>query len=104
MAYEIAFAHNAIGHLAALTARERSLVLSAIEKQLSHEPAVETRNRKLLRPNPLASWELRVGVLRIFYDIVTTRVTPDAAAIVRILAVGKKERDVLRIGGERVEL
>jgi hypothetical protein len=37
-----------------LTARQRSLVLDAIGKQLMHEPMVETRNRKPLRPNPVA--------------------------------------------------
>ncbi len=42
-------------------------LLSAIEVQLVHEPLTETRNRKLLRPNPIAPWELRVGDLRAFY-------------------------------------
>ena len=104
MAYEIEFADTAINHLAALTARERSTVIDAIEKQLSHEPFVETRNRKFLRPNPIASWELRVGPLRVFYDVASMGPAADAVSIVRILAVGKKERDVLRIGGEGVEL
>ena len=104
MAYKIEFADTAISHLAALTARERSTVIDAIEKHLSHEPLVETRNRKFLRPNPIASWELRVGSLRAFYDVVPTGLAPDAVSIIRILAVGKKERNVLRIGGEGVEL
>ena len=104
MAYEIQFADTAISHLATLTARERSTVIDAIEEQLSHEPLVETRNRKLLRPNPIASWELRVGVLRVFYDVASTRAPAGAALVVRILAVGKKERAVLRIGGKVVEL
>ena len=104
MPYEIEFADTAINHLAALTARERSAVIDAIEKQLSHEPLVETRNRKFLRPNRIASWELRVGVLRVFYDVASTGPAADAVSVIRILAVGKKERDVLRIGGEGVEL
>ncbi len=100
MAYEIEFANTAISHLAGLTARERSTAIDAIEKQLSHAPLAETRNRKLLRPNPIAAWELRVGALRIFYDVVAA----GAGSMVRILAVGKKERNVLRIGGERTEI
>lgn len=104
MAYEIEFADTAINHLAALTARERSTVIEAIEKQLSHEPLVETRNRKFLRPNPIASWELRVGALRVFYDVSATGPATDVASVVRILAVGKKYRHVLRIGGEGVVL
>lgn len=104
MPYEIRFADTAIGHLAGLTARERSTVIDAIENQLSHEPLVETRNRKLLRPNPIASWELRAGALRVFYDVATTEVPAGTASVVRVLAVGKKERNVLRIGGKVVDL
>jgi hypothetical protein len=52
-----------------LMAAERSTLLDAIREQLADEPLVETRNRKPLRPNPLAPWELRVGSLRAFYDV-----------------------------------
>lgn len=100
MPYAIEFADTAVNHLAALTARERSLAIDTIEKQLSDEPLLETRNRKLLRPNAIASWELRVGALRVFYDVVS----PGTPLLVRILAVGRKDRSVLRIGGKVVEL
>jgi hypothetical protein len=100
--YELRFADTAIGHLAALTARERSTVINAIEDQLSHEPLLETRKRKLLRPNPIASWELRLGSIRVFYDV--ARPPSGTASVVRILAVGKKDRTVLRIGGKVVKL
>ena len=105
MAYRIRFADGAIGHLKALTASEQATVVDAVEKQLSHEPLTETRNRKLLRPNPIASWELRVGRLRVFYDVTSSgKRGARSPSLVRILAVGKKERNVLRIGGEVVEL
>jgi len=80
-------------------AGERSTALDAIERQLLYEPLVETRNRKPLRPNPIAPWELRVGKLRAFYEVI-----PGQPGVVRILAVGKKERNVVRIAGEEVEL
>ena len=57
---------RAADHLRALTARERSIVLDAVEDQLAHEPTVETRNRKPMRPNPLAPWELRIESLRVY--------------------------------------
>ena len=57
-----------------------------------------TRNRKPMRPNPVAPWELRVGQLRVYYEIEA------AEAVVRILAVGMKERNVIRIGKEIIEL
>ena len=31
-----------------------------------HQPAVEMRNRKPMRPNPVAPWELRIGNLRVY--------------------------------------
>ena len=51
------------------TARQRAIVLDAVDEQLTHQPTVETRNRKPMRPNPLAPWELRIGVLRVYYDV-----------------------------------
>ena len=65
MPYEIKFAVQVKQHLESLTARERSTALEAIERQLLHEPLIETRNRKPLRPKPIAPWELRVGTLRV---------------------------------------
>lgn len=70
-----------------------------IERQLTSEPSKETRNRKLLRPNPVAPWELRLGDLRVFYEV-----GDETAAVVRILAVGVKSREVLRIGDEEIKL
>jgi hypothetical protein len=52
-----------------------------------------------MRPNPLATWELRVGKLRAYYDIVTN---PEPAVL--IVAVGIKERNTVQIGGEVVTL
>lgn len=83
----------------ALTARERSLALDSIERQLLHDPLVETRNRKPLRPNPIAPWELRIGKLRVFYEVI-----PGDPGVVRIVAVGKKERNVVRIAGKEIDL
>lgn len=88
-----------------LTAAERSLLLDAIREQLPEEPLVETRNRKPLRPNPLAPWELRVGQLRAFYEAVPRgRQLEKSADVVYVLAVGRKERNVLRIAGEVTEI
>ena len=99
MAYEIAFADSVKAHLQVLTAGQRATVLDAIERQLANEPLAETRNRKPLRPNPVAPWELRVGTLRVFYDV-SERSPPT----VRVLAVGVKDRNVLRIGGQEIQL
>jgi mRNA-degrading endonuclease RelE of RelBE toxin-antitoxin system len=66
VSYTVEFAESVEDHLRALTARDRTTALTAIERQLVYEPLKETRNRKPLRPNPIAPWELRVGDLRVF--------------------------------------
>ena len=57
-----------------------------------------SRNSKLLRDNPLADWELRIGKFRVFYDVDSDEPT------VRIVAVGHKEHNTLFIGGEEIKL
>ena len=60
LAYEIEYSPDAEGHLRALTVRQMSIVLDNVEGQLSHQSTIETRNRKPMRPNPVAPWEFRV--------------------------------------------
>jgi mRNA-degrading endonuclease RelE of RelBE toxin-antitoxin system len=104
MPYEIDFAASVKRQLEALTARQRATVLDAIEQQLTHEPLVETRNRKLLRPNPVAPWELRVGQLRVFYEVSASEPESEVAGVVHVLAVGCKKGNVLWIGDRKVDL
>lgn len=99
MAYFIEFAESVKGHLRRLSARDRALLFDEIEKQLLHEPLVETRNRKPLRPNPIAPWELRVGDLRVFYEV-----PEEEPARVRILAIGEKRGNSLWIGSQEVQI
>ena len=99
MPYEIAFAESVQAHFGTLTARERATVLETIDRQLLHEPLRETRHRKPLRPNPIAPWELRIGQLRVFYEVVGKE-----SGIVRILAVGRKVRNTLTIGEKEIRL
>ena len=88
-----------------LTASDSSRLFDAIRKQLAHQPLVETRNRKPLRPNPIAPWELRVGSLRAFYEVRSPEEGVEPRGdVVYVLAVGKKERNVLRIAGEILEI
>jgi hypothetical protein len=60
---------------------------------------VETRNRKPMRPNPLAPRELRLGILRVYFDVV---IEPEPVVVV--LAVGVKERNAVRIGRTVINL
>jgi mRNA-degrading endonuclease RelE of RelBE toxin-antitoxin system len=113
MTYRIIFADSVRAQLETLTVAQRKTLLEAIQQQLTHEPLVGTRNRKRLRPNPLAPWELRVGRLRAFYDVVeSVEAEPtDLQApgqhergAVQILAVGEKRGNLLWIAGKRTHL
>ena len=99
MAYTIEFAESVKAQLQSLTAAERAKIFDSIERHLTHEPFIETKNRKPLRPNPVAPWELRLGALRVFYDVVS-----DDPNVVRILAVGKKKGSKLIIEDKVIEL
>lgn len=60
---------------------------------------METRNRKPMRPNPVAPWELRIGKLRVYYDVADI---PESTVYIR--AVGIKYRKRVIIGGEEIQL
>ena len=99
MAYRIQFAESAEEHFAQLTARQQSIVLDALRVQLQHEPLRETRNRKRLRPNPLAPWELRVAALRVFYEVDARE-----ADLVNALAIGIKRGNRLIVADKEIRI
>jgi mRNA-degrading endonuclease RelE of RelBE toxin-antitoxin system len=82
-----------------LTARQSATVLDVVTRSLTHEPTVPTRQRKVLRANAVAPWELRIGDLRVYYEV-----KDDPERVVVVKAVGVKERNRVLIGGEEVEL
>ena len=74
------------------------MVLDSVDRHLTARPDERTQKQKQLAENPLATWELRLGNLRVFYDVSREENTVD------VVAVGVKEHNRLRIGGEEVEL
>jgi len=99
LVYRIDYSPAAEEHLRVLTARQRAVVFDTVDEQLAHEPGVETRNRKPMRPNPVAPWELRIGELRIYYDI-----AEEPENVVTVVAVGVKDRNRVLIGGKEIDL
>jgi mRNA-degrading endonuclease RelE of RelBE toxin-antitoxin system len=90
MAYAIVYSPEAVSHLAVLSTSEQRTVLDQVEVHLVHEPTVVTRRRKTLRPNPIAPWALRIGDLRVYYNV-----AEEPTPTVTILAVGKKVHNEL---------
>ena len=98
MRHQIIFSSEALRHLEFFDVRDQRIILDALEVQLRHQPAVETKNRKLRRPNPLAPWELRIDEIRIYYNIEVLEMP-----VVNIIAIGVKRRDRVFILGEEAD-
>ena len=81
MAYGIQFTKSAEEHFADLTARQQAIVLNA------------------MRPNPLAPWELRVGFLRVFYEVDALE-----SDLVNVLAIGIKKGNKLFVSGKEIQI
>ena len=99
MTFQVVYSPEAVEHLRALSKTRQVLVLDQLDEQLAHEPMLPTRKRKLLRPNRIAPWDLRLGEIRVFYEV---EETPAPRVIVK--GVGIKGHNELRIGEERIEL
>jgi mRNA interferase RelE/StbE len=70
MAYEIVLAPTAVQSLRALRANIRSAVRDAIERHLRHQPTHVSKSRiKRLRGLRQPEYRLRVGEVRVFYDV-----------------------------------
>jgi mRNA-degrading endonuclease RelE of RelBE toxin-antitoxin system len=73
--YSVAIADSALEEIGDLRAFDGRRILDAIEEQLTHDPTVETRHRKMLPglEPPFEAvppvWELSVGEFRVFYDV-----------------------------------
>jgi mRNA-degrading endonuclease RelE of RelBE toxin-antitoxin system len=94
MRYRIEFSPVTDRELKNFAVFEQRRVTDAIRQHLLQTPNVETRNRKCLGFEVTANfefvpplWELRVGGIRVFYEI------DDAAGIVYIDAVRRKPPD-----------
>jgi len=99
MAYAISYSPDAVEHLSVLQKADQVMVVNEVEQQLGQQPKLETRKRKLLRPNPVAPWQLRLGDIRVFYAV---QDEPDP--VVTVKAIGKKIHNELWIGAERIDL
>jgi len=96
--YEIRYTSEALTDLSALRKFDRETILDQVDAYLKYEPNIETRNRKQLKPNAIADWELRLGKYRVLYDI------EEEVKIVAVQAVGVKIGSQLFIRNEKTEL
>jgi mRNA interferase RelE/StbE len=96
MRYEIVLAPEAAELYRALRAVDRSTVKDALETHLKFEPRKARKSRiKRLRGLKKPQYRLRVGEIRVFYDVLE--------GVVEILAIVPKSKaaDWLETQGER---
>jgi len=75
MRCEIVLAPEAVEDLRALKANVRAVLRQALETHLRHEPTKLARSRiKRLRGLSRPQYRLRVGEIRVFYDVIGTTV------------------------------
>ena len=85
MRYDIVFAPEAVADFKRLNAHARSEVKEAIERHLRHQPSKTSRSRiKRLRGLSRPQYRLRVGGIRVFYDI--------SSSSVEVLAIVEKSQ------------
>lgn len=70
--FRIDLVPEAVQDLASLRKVDQARIIDAIEDQLPHQATQETRNRKPLRPNELASWE-RYGSVTFVCSTISTK-------------------------------
>jgi mRNA-degrading endonuclease RelE of RelBE toxin-antitoxin system len=96
--YPVELRDEAKADLSSYNAYDRKTIVVAIREQPTNEPLNATRNRKRLRENPIARWELRIDKFRVFYEMQEDR------PMVTVVAVGHKDHGSLFIRGSRVRL
>ena len=95
--YEILFAPEAIQDFKRLSARDRSTVKEAIEKHLRYQPQQTSKSRiKRLRGISRPQYRLRVGEIRVFYDI-----TEETVEVLAIIPKSKAAEWLEEIGGKK---
>jgi mRNA-degrading endonuclease RelE of RelBE toxin-antitoxin system len=82
--FDIKFTQRAIEDLQVFPKAEQQWIVSTLESQLSMDAVRETEDRRRLHPKGPVEWEIRLGKVRVFYDVDLENET------VKIEAVGKK--------------
>lgn len=87
MRYEVVLSPGAVQSLRRLPAVVRATVRDALERHLRHEPRKVSRSRiKRLRGISRPQYRLRVGNVRVFYDVTETEV-----AVLAIVSKGEAQ-------------
>jgi mRNA-degrading endonuclease RelE of RelBE toxin-antitoxin system len=96
MPYEIILAQEAVDVLRNLSGRERSAVTRALERHLRNEPEKTSRSRiKRLRGIMKPQYRLRIGDVRVFYDV-----SGSSVAVLAVVTKAEADEWLGQFGGE----
>jgi mRNA interferase RelE/StbE len=94
MRFEILLAPEAVEDFRSLKANIKAAVRQALEEHLRHEPEKLSRSRiKRLRGLSRPQYRLRVGEVRVFYDVVN-----DTVEVLAIVAKSEAESWLAQFG------
>lgn len=94
MKYRVVFAPAACEDYRVLPARARAEVRDAVNRHLLHQPTQVSRSRiKRLRGTRRPQYRLRVGDVRVFYDV-----REDEVAVLAIVEKSQAESWLKRLG------
>ena len=96
--FELTLTIEAIEDLRFFGKADRKWIVDETEKQLAHEPEVQTRKRKRLRPNQVAEWELRIDPFRVFYDVDSQN------RLIKVRTIAYKEGNILYVRGTKFSI
>ncbi len=109
-AYLLVFARNFQVSLGFIDRKHHAVIRDSLLEQLTHEPLVQTRNRKPLDPAIFgATWELRCGPqnrYRVLYEVIQLERDEDKEPEpdeVHVLLIGEKIGERLMIAGKEVD-
>lgn len=94
MRYDVILSRDAVEDLRHLEAHDRAAVRDALEVHLRYEPTKVSKSRiKRLRGMAQPQYRLRVGEIRVFYDVVGT-----AVHLLAIVAKSQAEKWLQKAG------
>ena len=98
MPFQLRWTPKSLRQLRELPKTTQVKLIDDAGRQLVHQPNEVTKHRKRLRENPLATWELRVGNYRVFYNVLLSENE------VEVVAWGGKDHNELIIECEELDL
>lgn len=95
MAWAVTLKESVLDDLRWFGRKDGRRLLRAAEERLRADPLTESRNLKLLRPNPVAQRELRLfGKYRVLFNV------DEVAETVTVILVGEKQGNQLLVQGQ----